>query len=490
MSTTLMQQRLCAASQLDDVSAVRSLLDRNADHNNGREDDTWGTTPLIIASIKGCRAVMALLLERNADPSKGRANDGSTALHISSQSCNLGIVQLLLEGGANPDAATTDDGSTALYVASQYGHLEVMQLLLDHNADPNKVRTGNGPTALYMTSYEGHAEAACLLLDHGAALHMRHSEDGSTALQAASRHGHTQVVRLLLGRGGDANTATIKGTTALFEASTSGHLDVARLLLDHGACPNTATASGGATALHAASEHDHVEVVSLLLRRAADPNAATDAPNGLPPLFIAAKQGHLRVVQLLAVYGAARSTLFQIGSISCTAQQAAGCLGHSQLAAWLGVTNNQPPIHIAVGWRMHAEAQSALRIGAMSDPTVCTLQDVMHTATSSWLQGTQFVHPASPHVKLRYASHNVLPPTCKATVQLARAAMACWSPERHWLFHPNFRAAVHTVMLVRNRIEAANQATAALDPVFPEAPLEIWFLVCARLLRRHWECAH
>ena len=47
---------------------------------------------------------------------------------------------------------------------------------------------------------------------------------------------------------------------------------------------------------------------------------------------------------------------------------------------------------------------------------------------------------------------------CRATTRLARDAMACWSPERHWLFHGRVRDAVYTVLLVRNRLEALAEA--------------------------------
>ena len=45
-----------------------------------------------------------------------------------------------------------------------------------------------------------------------------------------------------------------------------------------------------------------------------------------------------------------------------------------------------------------------------------------------------------------------MPPVCRASCQLARDAMAPWSPVRHWLFHKAFRAAVHTVLLVRGML--------------------------------------
>ena len=138
--------------------------------------------------------------------------------------------------------------------------------------------------------------------------------------------------------------------------------------------------------------------------------------------------------------------------------------GHQQLADWLAAAAAHAPIQIAVGCRLHADARSALRTGALGDPTLCTVKDVMQAATGTPLWGAGVA----------------MPPVCRATTLLARDAMACWSPERHWLFHARFRTAVHTFLLVRHRLE---QEGALL---LPHLPLELWFSVCGQLLRRHW----
>ena len=148
--------------------------------------------------------------------------------------------------------------------------------------------------------------------------------------------------------------------------------------------------------------------------------------------------------------------------------------GHAQLAHWLAAVAGHAPIQIAVGCRLHGEARSLLRSGALGDPTACTVADVMYAATGTALWGAE--------IEMR--------PVCRATTRLARDAMKCWSPTRHWLFHRRFRAAVHTVLRVRYRLVLLAEAAGDADEqAFPEAPLEMWLLVCAMLLRRHWACA-
>ena len=283
------------------------------------------------------------------------------------------------------------------------------------------------------------------------------------------------MVELLLCGGADPDQSRQgNGATALYVAASGGHVKVVQLLLAHSADPNKARAKDGATALYLAASKGLYSVARLLLGCNADPNKPrTDAGAiGATPLHVAAQAGHLAVAQLLAVFGANISALVHYNGKSRPAQQYARKAGHGQLAHWLGAVTGHTPVQIAVGCRLHGEARSALRIGALGDPTLCTAKDVVHAAgTTMWGAGLE------------------MPPVCRATTRFARDAMACWSPERHWLFHADYRAAVHAVLLVRHRLELCMRApeVASSSPVrLPHMPLELWLSVCAMLLRRHW----
>ena len=277
-------------------------------------------------------------------------------------------------------------------------------------------------------------------------------------------------MRLLLEHKADPNVATTDdGTTALYMASQDGHGEAVRLLLEHNADPNTATTDDGTTALYMASKNGHVEAVRLLLEHKADPNIAT-TDNGTTALYWASCDGHVVVVHLLAVHGA---ILDHANNHGRTAQQMANLQGHIQLANWLATVTHHTPFQIAIGCRMHAEARSLLCTGALGDPTTRRLAEVMQVATGTTAWGTGAV---------------AMPPVCPTTTRLARAAMKCWSPVRHWLFHGRFRGAVHTVLLVQERLgrrpERASASSSAAT--LPSLPNELWLLVCAMLLRRDW----
>ena len=73
-------------------------------------------------------------------------------------------------------------------------------------------------------------------------------------------------------------------------------------------------------------------------------------------------------------------------------------------------------------------------------------------------------------------------PVCEATARLVRAAVAGWSPARHWLHHHGLRAGVYTLLLVHERTRRP-ASPAPVDAPLPYLPIELWLLV-GRQLRR------
>lgn len=99
-------------------------------------------SPLMMAALKGQQAIVARLIERDADVNK----PGWAPLHYAATGGHAAIIRLLLEHHAFIDAESPN-GSTPLMMAAMYGSTEAVKLLLDEGADP-LMRNQLGLTAI------------------------------------------------------------------------------------------------------------------------------------------------------------------------------------------------------------------------------------------------------------------------------------------------------------------------------------------------------
>ena len=149
------------AIKLDDVKSVQSLLSRGFDPNTVdeygqpalfaalkepspkaaealiRSEQTKvelrndkGESPLMLAALRGQKALVELLIWREADVNK----TGWTPLHYAASGGHADIAKLLLDHSAYIDAESPN-GTTPLMMAAMYGTPEVVKLLLSEGAD-------------------------------------------------------------------------------------------------------------------------------------------------------------------------------------------------------------------------------------------------------------------------------------------------------------------------------------------------------------------
>jgi len=231
------------AAMRDDVDELRELLDQGGDPNSvGR-----GGQPLLVAALCGLVApgsdVIALLLERGADPNLTDP-EGNAALHaIASHPPRMRRGRKEAEDRIPPTA----------------------QLLIEHAADVT-ARNGAEMTPLEAAAAANHRVMANWLLSHGA----------ECTLHVACRLDLVDEVRQFLAGGADVNAPGFDGRQPLHEAAAGSAFGAAELLLAAGAAVD-AVDSGGQTPLHhaakAAAADGSMEVVELLLRHGADPSA-------------------------------------------------------------------------------------------------------------------------------------------------------------------------------------------------------------------------
>ena len=247
-----------------------------------------GSTPLLVATVRGQVPLALFLLEHGADPNVEDA--GFTALHwaagtwendlanpvfgftdpmsgIPERQAKLQLVKSLLARGANPNARLTKPppgfpggyaepiGATPFFLAAAVADVEMMRLLLAAGADPAMTTKSN--TTPLMAA---------------AAVNRKLSESAVTEEQSL------EAVKLLLELGADARAISANGENVLFGSAYRGWNTLIQLLVEKGADVNAVSKAGITPWLAASGLGDrfggvlfNTETAALLVKLGADP---------------------------------------------------------------------------------------------------------------------------------------------------------------------------------------------------------------------------
>ena len=339
--------RLIDAVKRGDMSLVRTLISQKTDVN---APDVDGSTALHWAAERDDVGMADALIAAGANV-KARTRYSVTPLSLACMKGDAKLVDRLLKAGADPNE-TSEEGQTALMTASLTGKPDAVKLLIETGANVNAVEPYKRQTALMWAASKGNAAAAEVLIAHGADVHAK-SRTGFTPLLFAVRNDRRDAVETLLNHSANVNDVAPDGTSALNMAVVNAYFDLAAFLLDRGANPNAPDPRG--SALHTLSwlrkpgsdgaagvgNTGHapplpsgritaLELAKKLLEHGADPNArvswkentfgkeggtARNPPNiqlgrhllsyvGATPFYVAAKNGDVPYMKLLAEHGA------------------------------------------------------------------------------------------------------------------------------------------------------------------------------------------
>ena len=338
---------LIDATKRQDVAAVRVLLKQRADVNATEAD---GFTALHWAAQRDNRELVELLLASGAN-AKASTRYNVTPLYLASLNGNAAIMERLLDGGADANG-TVHEGQTMLMTAALGGKPDAVRLLLTRGAKVDATEPYKGQTALMWAAAEGNTNAVNVLLEAGADLKKK-STGGFTPLLFAVRNAHIRTAESLLDHGANVNDVAPDGSSALGMATVNAYFELAAMLLDRGADPNIADPRG--SALHTVAwlrkpgadgaagvgntptgtpqqtgKVTALQLAAKLLERGANPNTRIDwkestfgkeggtarnPPNiklgrhllsyiGATPFYVAAKNGDVALMRLLADHGA------------------------------------------------------------------------------------------------------------------------------------------------------------------------------------------
>ncbi|MBX3229641.1 MAG: ankyrin repeat domain-containing protein [Labilithrix sp.] len=263
--------------------------------NGGSPNGSGGRVPILAAAHAGDAHVLALLIEKGADPAVKDAN-GVDALIITTRDGNPTAAAVVL-GALRARGKGVDDKAgprvrTALQDACAGGNVELVRLLLDANASPNE-KDWFGQTPLHIIAgVEGLRAAiiAQLLLQHDADASLTDAR-GFTPLHAAAMTDNFMLARVLARE--PVRVRTPAGETALDVALRYRKDRAAEVLLQAG---SPLDSEGAWPPLHEAARMDAEERIAALLAIGADTRRRFAQKTALD---IAKEHGSKRAITLL-----------------------------------------------------------------------------------------------------------------------------------------------------------------------------------------------
>lgn len=312
----LKSKKFLVKALLSILNPRRDILDHMLDKDlisNFRNEQ--GESILHLAIREGDEFLVQLLINNGANINNPD-NNGTTPLMYAIYLNYTNMVIALLDHGAKIELKDKD-GSTALHYASDRNRKDLVELLLDRGADINAVRE-DGLTPLSIASLKGSQSVIRLLIEKGADLEIKH-KNGQTALNLALKNGFGDIAEILIEKGADIHTIDSYGNNILYVAAYGGCYDIVKFLLEQkGFDPDLQNKKTLQTPLFSAADQGHVKVMELLIEKGA--KVDTKDIKNETPLYFACDKGQIDALVFLLEHGATESVSNSGATLFSTAQ--------------------------------------------------------------------------------------------------------------------------------------------------------------------------
>lgn len=294
------------------AEALQKLIDLKADANirNGQIE-----TPLHLAAAQGNAAAADALLSlpevRRAINDHRTYSKGWTPLMAATHGNHPAIIEKIAAVGGDVNQ-TDNENRNSLFIAVEHGHLEAAKLLLSLGADckkgPNS--TYNKSSMVHWINDRNYAEMLLLLYNGGFDLNVKDGS-GQTALNKAAEQQSKDKIRHLLALGADPNLPNDYGRRPLdtivehYSFSYNDHAEIIGQLVSHGADVNLSPLpTVQQSPLHIAARNGNVNVMKLLAAHNANIDQPTRGADAMTPFMMAAESGKHLAAQFLQERGA------------------------------------------------------------------------------------------------------------------------------------------------------------------------------------------
>ncbi len=216
-----------------------------------------------------------------------------TILHEAAIAGKIEVMQLAISMGTTVDALDVY-GRTPLHYAAIQGSTIMADLLVRSGADIDALDHDNF-TSLIHAIVHHNAECVSFLIKLGADVNALDS-NGYVPLNLAAAHGIDDIVNVLL-KEESKIVADAEGLYPQHLVARSGHHKTLRLLSEHGASVNQQDKLNSWTPLFHAASEGHLAVVEELLNLGARTDILDE--KNLSPMYYAAWEGHIKCMDTL-----------------------------------------------------------------------------------------------------------------------------------------------------------------------------------------------